>query len=139
MQENGFHTLRGYDRLESPEISNAMEDYLEMICRLTKGGEIVRVNQLATLLNVTPPSSSKMVNKLKESGMVEFEPYGIITLTKQGEILGNYLLHRHDVLQRFLCRLNKTESELALVEKIEHFFDRRTIENIEGMLERGAI
>lgn len=134
MQENGFHTLRGYDRLESPEISNAMEDYLEMICRLTGDGQVVRVNQLASLLNVTPPSSSKMVAKLKESGMVEFEPYGIIKLTEQGKELGEYLLYRHDVLQRFLCRLNKTQSELALVEKIEHFFDKRTIENIEAML-----
>lgn len=134
MEKNDFYTLRGYNLIENAAISSAMEDYLEMICRLAKGGKYVRVNQLASLLNVTPPSSSKMVSKLKESGLVDFEPYGIITLTAQGEKLGEYLLHRHDVLEELLCKINGTGSELELVEKIEHYFDRRTIKNIEKML-----
>lgn len=134
MKDNDFYTLRGYNRLDQPEISIAMEDYLEMICRLVRKGEFVRVNGLAALLNVTPPSSSKMVGKLRDSGMVEFEPYGIIRLTPKGEALGDYLLHRHDILHRLFCRVNGTENELELVEKIEHFLDRRTVKNLERLL-----
>lgn len=129
-----FYTLRGYNRMDHGEISHAMEDYLEMICRHTEAAGYIRVNQLAGLLNVTPPSASKMVGKLRDSGMVLFEPYGIITLTDKGKDLGGYLLHRHEVLGRLFCLINQTENELELVEKIEHYLDRRTIDNIERLL-----
>jgi len=135
MDDNDFYTLRGYDRLDKSAISTTMEDYLEMICRIVREKKFVRVNQLAGLLNVTPPSASKMVNKLKEIGMVDFEPYGIIQVTKEGERLGDYLLHRHEVLNRFFCRINATSNELELVEKIEHFMDQRTVANLESWLE----
>jgi Mn-dependent DtxR family transcriptional regulator len=77
-----------------------------------------------------------MAAKLKESGMVNFEPYGIITLTDKGRELGEYLLRRHEIVSRFFCRVNDTESELELAEKIEHYLDRRTVENMERLLFR---
>lgn len=131
-----FYTLNGYSKKNHSNISVAMEDYLEMIYRLLNMGEFVRVNQLATLLNVTPPSASKMVNRLKENDLVDFQPYGLIQLTEPGKELGAYLLKRHNVLHEFFCIINHSESELELVEKIEHFVDERTILNIEGVLER---
>lgn len=136
MSNNDFYTLRGYNRMESLAISHTMEDYLEMIYRHAHQGEYIRVNQLATLLNVQPPSASKMASKLRESGMILFEPYGMIHLTKKGEDAGAYLLHRHNVLHRLFCYINQSEGELALVERIEHFFDKRTMDNIESLLHR---
>lgn len=136
MADSGFHTIRGYDRIENPDISYTMEDYLEMIYRHANKGEYIRVNQLAMLLNVRPSSASKMASKLRESGMVRFEPYGMIHLTKKGEETGAYLLHRHEVLHRLFCYVNQSDSELELVERIEHFFDERTVENIESLLQR---
>lgn len=136
MQDDGYYTLRGYNLMENHEISAAMEDYLEMICRLDREGEPVRVNRLAALLNVTPSSSSKMVNRLKDSGMVDFYPYGAIRPTEKGGVLGAYLLRRHDVLHRLFRLVNGSQNELELVEKVEHFFDRRTVENLERLLQQ---
>lgn len=134
MRNSDFYTIRGYNRKEKPQISYTMEDYLEMIYRHACEGRYIRVNQLAALLNVQPPSASKMAGKLRESGMVDFEPYGVIHLTEEGEKLGAYLLRRHSVLNKLFCYINGTEHELELVEKIEHYIDRRTIENIESIL-----
>lgn len=134
MENSDFYTIRGYNRRENLQISHAMEDYLEMIYRHTGQGEYIRVNQLAFLLNVRPPSASKMAAKLKENGMVQFEPYGVIRLTPVGNEAGAYLIRRHNTLHRFFCHINHTENELEIVEKIEHYFDKRTIENIEAML-----
>lgn len=134
MGNKDFYTLRGYDLMNQSSISIAMEDYLEMIYRLLQEKEYVRVNQLATLLNVTPSSSSKMVAKLKKAGFVHFESYGIIQLTEAGRELGKYLLYRHEVLESFFCMINNTESELELVEKIEHFIDKRTVENLRKLV-----
>lgn len=115
-------------------MSHTMEDYLEMIYRQAKNGRFIRVNQLASLLNVQPPSASKMAAKLRECGMVSFEPYGIIELTKRGEETGEYLLHRHEILNNLFSTINKSENELELVEKIEHHFDETAIKNIEKFI-----
>lgn len=134
MSGNEFFTIRGYSLIEQKDMSYAMEDYLEMIYRHARKGKYMRVNQLASLLNVRPPSASKMTAKLRDSGMIQFEPYGIIQLTKRGEEIGAYLLHRHEVLHRLFCKITCSENELELVEKIEHAFDMQMIEKIELFL-----
>lgn len=132
----GFYTMKGYDLHGANQMSSAMEDYLEMICRCSQTSGYIRINLLAQKLNVTPPSSSKMASKLREQGYVEFERYGIVTPTAKGWQLGNYLLHRHEVLHRFFCRLNGSEDELQLVEQIEHFIDPVTVANLEKLANR---
>lgn len=136
MSNTGFYTLRGYNRMDCLHISHTMEDYLEMIYRHAKEGDFMRVNQLAALLHVKPPSASKMAAKLRDSGMVHFEPYGIIHLTEEGHKTGAYLLHRHEVLHQFFCTINECDNALDLVERIEHFIDGRTVANIEKLLEK---
>lgn len=134
---SGFHTMKGYDLIDANTMSSAMEDYLEMICRCAQKPGYVRINTLATRLNVTPPSSSKMAAKLKEQGYIEFERYGLITPTQKGWDMGAYLLRRHAVLQEFFCRINHSEDELKLVEQIEHYIDSETVRNIEEILKNG--
>ena len=134
--KNDFHTLKGYQLIGNNPITSSMEDYLEMICRLIKTQEIVRMNELAERLNVKPSSASKMVGNLKQLGLVAFEKYGYIKPTTDGAAIGEYLLYRHEVLTNFLCFVNHSENELEQVEKIEHFLDKRTIDNIKKLVDR---
>lgn len=135
-EQNEFYTLKGYSLInEENTITYAMEDYLEMIYRISSQNQIVRIKQLSELLHVKPSSTSKMANLLKEKGFVEFKKYGHITLTQKGEIMGEFLLYRHDLLHQFFCLINGSANELALVEKIEHFIDKNTVENIKKWLE----
>lgn len=134
---NEFYTLKGYSSMrEAESLTAAMEDYLEMIYRLHRVKETVRIKRLAEILHVKPSSASKMANILKEADYIEFERYGVITLTEKGGKAGEYLLYRHDLLNEFFCRINRSESELTLVEKIEHFIDKTTIGNIKEWLEK---
>ena len=128
-----FHTLKGYELQENKVITYAMEDYLEMICRVCKTKGYVRINELADNLNVKASSVSKMVTQLKACGLVSFEKYGYIEPTPKGIELGNYLIYRHKVLHDFLCFVNESENELEQVEKIEHYMNKQTIENIENL------
>lgn len=131
-----FYTLKGYSLLENTQITASMEDYLEMIYRLFADGKTIRINQLAEYLHVKPSSSSKMVSNLKEHHLVNFEKYGIISLTEEGIELGKYLLFRHETLNAFFCFINNTEEELKQVEKVEHFIENRTLQNLKAFLER---
>ena len=129
-KDTDFYTLKGYQLNENIIITYSMEDYLEMICRHIKENDYVRISELAQMLHVKPSSASKMVNNLKMTGLVDYEKYGYIKPTEKGLEYGNYLLYRHETLNEFLCLVNNTDNETELVEKIEHYLDKRTVFNI---------
>ena len=129
-----FYTLKGYRLQNGGDITEAMEDYLEMICRHIQENGYIRIHFLAEQLHVRPSSASKMVGKLREMGLVEFEKYGLIIPTERGMAVGRYLLWRHDVLHRFFRLLNHSDCQLEQVEKVEHFMDRVTVGNLERLL-----
>lgn len=136
MDENIFRTQKGYDLNSEHDLTLAMEDYLEMICRNLNDDNYIRVSTLANLLNVQASSASKMVSNLKKLGLVDYEKYGVIKPTERGNEYGSYFLYRHKVLNEFFCYLNGTESELKQVEQIEHYLTYSTVKNIEKLLSK---
>lgn len=135
-KQDGFYTLKGYQIHTNIELTAAMEDYLEMICRILRSRGAVKAHELSNMLHVKPSSVSKMIQQLNFTGYVHAEKYGEIRLTKKGQEAGDYLLYRHDVIHRFLCTINNSSNELEQVEKIEHFLERKTVENLDALTER---
>ncbi len=133
MGQTEFRTLTGYRQAEDKNMTEAMEDYLEMIYRTEGDGGIIRVSDLAAQLHVRPSSASRMVTKLAEGGFLRYEKYGVIRMTEAGRAMGEYLLWRHDVLHRFFCKLNGTDNELTQVEQVEHFMSEETVRNLERL------
>lgn len=127
-----FYTLKGYKLKEKNSITEAMEDYLEMIYRYKD--DTISVKDLSIKLNVKPSSVSKMIIRLKNNNLIAYEKYGKIKLTKLGEKIGSYLLYRHKVLNAFFKFINNDDYKLEQVEKIEHFMDEVTIKNISLFL-----
>lgn len=128
-----YYTLKGYKIREKKNITEAMEDYIEMIYRCKNE---ITVKKLSINLNVKPSSVSKMIDRLEENNLVENKKYGEIKLTDEGKKLGKYFLHRHKVLSDFLKYINKDEYDLKQVEKIEHFVDEVTVKNIDKFLKK---
>ena len=135
-KREGFYTLKGYQNGEAHNMTASMEDYLEMICRLSQDGTPVRIGDLAKCLHVRPSSASKMAGNLRSHGLVRFEKYGTVTLTEAGLQLGRYLLFRHTVLQDFFCFINQTTNELEQAEKVEHFIDPKTVYNLKKWMDK---
>lgn len=133
---DGYYTLKGYAQLSDTCMTSAMEDYLEMIARIGADNGSVHVVDLAKLLHVKASSVTKMIRQLVNAGLVDSQKYSAIVLTDKGKEMGDYLLHRHEILHRFLCILNDSDDELEQVEKIEHFIDKRTIKNLESLIQR---
>ena len=82
--EQLFYTQNGYDRADTGPLTTAMEDYLEMICRLTRTGGYTRISALARELHVQPSSASKMAALLRSGGYLTNERYGCLRLTEKG-------------------------------------------------------
>ncbi|MGQ9825474.1 MAG: transcriptional regulator MntR [Desulfotomaculales bacterium] len=130
-----FFTFREYMKKDEGLLTASMQDYLEMIYRLSREAGFTRVNDLAAALNVQPPSATKMVQKLAEAGVVKYERYGIILLSRKGEELGRSLLRRHRVIEDFLRLLGVSRGVLEETEKIEHTVGAATLESLADLVE----
>lgn len=135
MKKNDFHTVRGYQLLTQDDklLTSAMEDYLEMIYRNIRKDGYMRINTLAELLNVKPSSATKMVQKLTQLELLDYQKYGIILLTKQGEKYGKFLLTRHNIIEKFLRILGISDNLLVETELIEHNISANTLRNINQL------
>ena len=130
----GFYTVRGYQMLnaENRLLTSSMEDYLEMIYRICIEEEYVRIKQLAYRLHVRPSSATKVVQKLGELDLVDYEKYGAIKLTEAGREVGEFLLKRHEIIQEFLKNLGIEETLLKDTELIEHDISLSTLQSMES-------
>ena len=124
MCNNEFHTFKE-DMYK--KITASMEDYIEMIYRLSKDIGFTRIHELANKLNVKPSSVTKMVQKLSELGYLKYEKYGVIVLKPKGYKLGKTLLDRHNTVEKLLKILKIDDNNvLNETEKIEHTLNDNT-------------
>lgn len=132
-----FYTVRGYALRDQAQkqLTHSMEDYLEMIYRLTAQGAAPHLQDLAQALNVKPPSATKMVQRLARAGLVEYSPYRPIALTQEGSRIGAALLERHNTISSFLGLLGITENLQEDTERLEHNLSSETVAAIRGLVD----
>lgn len=132
MNDMNFRTFSGYMKNGERLLSASMEDYLEMIYRLSKDTGFTRINELSEALNVHPPSATRMVQKLGVMNLLQYERYGVILLRAEGKRLGELLLARHDIIESFFRLFGiKEEKILAETEKVEHTLSDETVQCFE--------
>ena len=121
---------------EDNSLTASMEDYLEMIYRLSLNTGFTRIHELSDALNVQPPSATKMVQKLAELKLLKYEKYGVLILEEDGKLLGEALLNRHNIIESFLRIFDISESDiLKETEKIEHTISKQTTKCFENFIE----
>ena len=122
--------------------SSTVENYLKAIYQaqtgLARHDALVPMGQLAAALSVVPGTATTMVKALAESGLVHYEPYAGVRLTKAGEKLAALVLRRHRLVELFLVKvmgMSWTEVHDE-AEALEHAVSDRLIDRIDEMLGR---
>jgi DtxR family Mn-dependent transcriptional regulator len=91
------------------DLSGKMRVYLAEIYRLADMEQpvdgYVSTSMLADLLFVSAPAVNRMVNRLKEVGLIEHEPYQGIRLTEAGEQQALQHLRIHRIAEAFLVNV----------------------------------
>ena len=113
-------------------ISRALEEYLKTMYILKKQNGNIRVTDIANRMECTKPSVNKALNNLKEEKLVNYETYGTIELTEQGENLARKILEAYDIVYVFLKEVLNLEEEQAKseAEKIKSVATDNTINNL---------
>jgi len=136
MDNNDFHTFGEYMKKEGNSLTASMEDYLEMIYRLSMNTGYTRIHELSAALNVQPPSATKMVQRLGELKLLKYEKYGIILLEENGRKMGETLLKRHNIIEALLKVLGVSEKVILVeTEKVEHTLSYETIKCFEKYID----
>ena len=109
------------------KIQQSAEDYLETMLILQNKLGYIRSIDIAKHLGVTKPSVSYAVKRLKESGYINMESNGPITLTTPGLEIAKRTYERHIALVKFLTALG-VDGELAEEDacQIEHVISNDT-------------
>jgi Mn-dependent DtxR family transcriptional regulator len=112
-----------------------MEDYLEVIYELIQYKGYATTIDISEYLNVSSPSVTKMVQKLNESGHLNYEKYRGIRLTDKGTFVAKNIRERHGLLAEFLKIIGVDEDTANKdAEGIEHHLQPKTLGKLENFI-----
>lgn|SRR5574344_1809107 len=95
------------------ELTNSQEEYLKIIYILKNTEKEIRVTDIAEKLDKTKASVNNAINTLKSIGLVNYEPYGHIELTKLGEKEAIKIIEAYDIVKLFLTDIIGASKENA--------------------------
>lgn len=103
------------------KIHESAENYLETILVLQKRNGHVRSIDIVNELEFTKPSVSVAMKNLRQSGMIEVDTNGYITLLREGQEIAEKIYERHTLLTDWLIHLG-VSPEIADKDacKLEH-------------------
>lgn len=119
-------------------MSETFERYVEAVRDLEEEEKRARTKDIAEMLKVREASVTEMLRKLKDEGLVEYEPYRGAKLTGEGRHLAEELTNKHSTLADFL-RLIGVDGKTAEADacKIEHIVNSKTMEKLRKFLDFG--
>jgi Mn-dependent DtxR family transcriptional regulator len=113
-----------------------MEDYLEVIYELVQYKGYATTIEISEYLNVSSPSVTYMIQRLGESGHLDYEKYRGIRLTEKGILVAKNIRERHGLLAEFLKMIGVDEDTASKdAEGIEHYLQPKTLEKLEKFIE----
>lgn len=118
-----------------PSVSK--ENYLKTIfIRNQAEKKPVSTTEIAARLEISNAATSEMAKKLAESGLIKYEKYKGLRLTKKGEKIAIDVVRRHRLWELFLVKvLNLNWAEVHdEAEKLEHISSEKLIDKIDEFL-----
>ena len=111
------------------------EDYLEIISELVGLKGYATTLDISRHMNVSPPSVTKMLQKLDKDGYLEYEKYHGINLTSKGNQVAEAIRQKHSTLLEIFEILGiKKDIANQDVEGMEHYLNPKTIKRLRKFL-----
>jgi len=113
-------------------ISATLEDYLEAILNQEEREGAARVRDIAASVSVHKSTVTAALHALSEKRLVNYVPYGPITLTESGRRIAERVKHDHDVIRTFLRDILLVDDEVAEENacRMEHVMDRTVLDRL---------
>lgn len=114
------------------ELSESLEDYLEIILELESTNKVARAKDIADKMGVKRGSVTSALKNLSERNLINYEPYSFITLTPEGVEIAKNVVYRHTAIKTFLIKVLHIDEETAenTACRMEHSVDKLTLERM---------
>ena len=116
-----------------PESYQRYLDEIHNISRKKKGGWVTN-KEIAENLHVEPASVSGMLEKLKNKGLIKWEPRKSIRLTEKGKRIARQLSETHILLYEFFAKVLKIEDR-DVIEKLSCDIEHHITPDVKNSLE----
>ena len=130
-----LESIKAAHKTIKKESSTTREDYMEIISELVELKGYATTLDISRYMNVSPPSVTKMLQKLDEKGYLEYEKYHGINLTEKGNKIAHTIRQKHGILLDFFEILgvgNETANQDA--EGMEHHLNPKTIRQLRKFI-----
>jgi len=112
-----------------PQLSDALEDYLEAILHLEQRKRFARVRDISEALSVAKSAVTAALRSLSDMALVNYEPYEPVTLTAEGMEKARAIALRHRIIKDFLVNVLGLDVDGAdsIACGMEHGVDREAL------------
>ncbi|MBW2571950.1 MAG: metal-dependent transcriptional regulator [Deltaproteobacteria bacterium] len=119
------------------ELSESLEDYLEIILALEKTSKVARVKDISEKMGVMRGSVTGALKSLADKDLINYEPYSYITLTRKGATIAREITRRHGVIKDFLQNVLLLDSDEAEKNacRMEHAMEKIAVDRLVKFLE----
>jgi len=113
-------------------LSASLENYLETIFLLIQEKTVARSKDISAHLGVNRSSVTGALQALRERGLVNYEPYGYVTLTHRGTEVAERVFRRHEVLKDFFVKVLSIDEEEAdeAACRMEHGISKHIVDRL---------
>lgn len=84
------------------KVTRRNEDLLEVIFEISSEKGYAKSRDIAAALSITPATVTDGFKRLQDAGLVNYEPYGGVTLTHEGRTIAERTRQSHAVLRTLL-------------------------------------
>lgn len=126
------------DAMDIGEITTIAQDYVKVIWSAVEWGEDpITTTALAQRFATTSANVSDTVRRLAAQGLVCYEPYKPVRLTRRGRDYALAMVRRHRLIETFLVEtLGYSWDEVHdEAEQLEHAASERMIDRIDALLD----
>ncbi len=100
--------------MSEKRLTESLEKYLLAIYDISKNNPNIIVKDVADYLNIGGASAATAIRTLARRGLINYIPYGNISLTQEGFNTVQLKIYRHNTISEFLNRvleIEKTEAD----------------------------
>jgi DtxR family Mn-dependent transcriptional regulator len=94
-------------------LSASLEDYLEAILNVADPAGVARSKDIAASLRVAKPSVTGALKNLAKKGLVNYKPYGCVTLTHSGAVSAAKVAKKHETIESFFMEILGVDHSVA--------------------------
>jgi len=118
-------------------LSESLEDYLEIILQLSHEKGEVRVKDIAERKGVRMASVTGALKRLAKGEFIDYRARETVSLTQEGSDLAHRVLQRHEFIKRFLRDILGVDAGVAERDacSIEHTISLETLDRLAAFVE----